>query len=148
MTTEEQKRIIGQMLNDGQSLSEVQKCLSREHGVGMTYLELRLLAAEVEVDWDKHEPEKPAEPAADTPTPDTPLEPEVMSGTHITVHKVVRPGAAMSGEVTFASGATAEWYLDNFGRLGLNPTEGSERPTQDDIQDFQIELQRKLSGGA
>lgn len=147
MTTEEQKRIIGEMLNDGKSLSEVQNCLSQEHDVAITYLELRLLAAEVEVDWDKHEPEKPAEPADDAPSPDAPLDPESASGTHIEVHKVVRPGAAMSGDVTFASGATAEWVLDNFGRLSLNPAEGSERPTQEDIQDFQVELQRKLAGG-
>jgi hypothetical protein len=66
--------------------------------------------------------------------------------TTVTVSKLVRPGAAMSGEVSFASGAKAEWFLDAAGRLGLTPAAGSARPTQEDLREFQIELQRKLSG--
>ena len=47
-----------------------------------------------------------------------------------------------------AVAAKGEWFLDNQGRLGFNPTEGSAQPTEDDLRDFQQELQQKLSSGA
>jgi hypothetical protein len=50
--------------------------------------------------------------------------------------------------VEFASGAKAEWFVDAMGRLALNPAPGSAKPTECDIQEFQVELQRKLTGGA
>ena len=53
-----------------------------------------------------------------------------------------------SGSVTFANGSSAEWYLDNMGRLGLENLQG-DKPGQEDIEKFQIALQlelRKLMG--
>ena len=57
-----------------------------------------------------------------------------------------RPGAAVSGTVKFGSGASGEWYLDQFGRLGFIPDEGSGKPDQQDIQEFQVEVQKALGG--
>jgi hypothetical protein len=48
-----------------------------------------------------------------------------------------------SGSVKFASGSTAEWYVDNMGRLGLENLVG-EKPTQDDVQQFQVELDKAI----
>jgi len=141
MTVDQQKKLIAEKLNQGLSLAEVQKFLAAEHGVNITYLDLRMLAAELEVDWQKHDPVKPAKPAEDSDADSN------LGKTVVSVSKVVRPGAAMSGDVQFASGAKAEWFLDTLGRLGLNPSPGSSQPTEDDIQDFQLELQRKLGGG-
>ena len=67
--------------------------------------------------------------------------------TKVEVSKLVRPGTAISGTVTFASGAHGEWYVDQMGRLGLALAEGSSKPTRDDVEKFQIELQKQLQGG-
>jgi hypothetical protein len=148
MTDQERNQLIAQKLGEGMSLSDLQKLLSREYGIQMTYLDLRLLAADLPVDWKRQEPVRkpePAKPAALDEDDDDDGGPS--SGrTVVTVSKLIRPGAAMSGEVTFASGAKAEWFLDASGRLGLNPAADSKRPTQDDVREFQVELQRKLGG--
>jgi len=38
----------------------------------------------------------------------------------------------------------ADWVLDQLGRLGLEKATG--KPTPEDIKQFQIELQKKISG--
>jgi len=146
MDTEERNRLIAEKLEEGLSLSEVQRLLADEHGITMTYLDLRLLAADLDVDWQKLDEASPrgevTPVAADLSAPEP-----VKSGTTVSVSKVVRPGAAMSGDVEFASGAKAEWFVDAMGRLGLNPAPDSAKPTEQDLQEFQAELQRKISGG-
>ena len=144
MNTDERNALITAKLNEGISLSEIQKELGRQ-GVNMTYLDLRLLADELKVNWKKQDPKdlpksapKPADLLDKGPKP---------GGTTVTVSKLVRPGAAMSGSVVFASGAKAEWVLGNDGRLGLIPAAGSSKPTEEDLIEFQAELQRKLGGG-
>ena len=154
MTNEERDRIIGEKLNEGFSLGEVQKYLSDECGITMTYLDLRLVAAELDVDWDKQagESTRSGVQAADADATAALENEEVDKSaaapgkTTVSISKVVRPGASISGDVTFASGAQAEWFVDPLGRLGLNPAPGSPEPTQEDIQDFQQELQKKIAG--
>jgi hypothetical protein len=48
----------------------------------------------------------------------------------------------VSGRTTFSDGQTAEWYLDQTGRLGLNPSTPGYRPSQQDVMDFQMELEK------
>jgi hypothetical protein len=150
MTDQERNQLIAQKLGEGMSLSDLQKLLAREHNLPMTYLELRLLAADLPVKWKKEPPRKPEPVKAAVLDEDADDDDDDGGPPHgrtvVTVSKLVRPGAAMSGEVTFASGAKAEWFLDAMGRLGLNPAPDSKRPTQDDVRVFQVELQRKLSG--
>ncbi|MCK5747236.1 MAG: hypothetical protein KAH44_13525, partial [Oricola sp.] len=125
-TDEDRDRFIAQQLSTGMSLSDVQKLLANEHGITLTYFDLRLIAADLDVDWQKIEANKPKKKenkAADLSQP-----PASASGTSITVHKVVSPGASMSGEVTFGSGAKAEWLVDNLGRLSLTQKPGAEKP--------------------
>jgi hypothetical protein len=149
MTDQERNELIARKLSEGMSLSDVQKLLASEHGIQMTYLALRLLAADLPVTWQRAPPKPKQEPAKPVTLED---DDEALDEPHgrtvVTVSKLVRPGAAMSGEVTFASGARAEWFLDGMGRLGLNPAADSKRPTQDDLHEFQVELQRKLGGMA
>jgi len=149
MNTEELNLFIAEQLAQGLSLSEVQKSLADEHDVQMTYLELRLVAADLEVDWSKHDKVIPEPEESQTPPLAEPVaEQGAVGTTEITVSKLVRPGASMSGDVKFASGAKGEWFVDAMGRLGLNPAPDSPKPTENDIQEFQVELQRKLTGGA
>ncbi len=161
MNNQERDAFILSKLNEGVSLSNVQKLLEG-NGVKMTYMELRMLAADLEVDWQKQDPAKKPEPAAAAKKPadaeppvhdldaaETAAEGAAGPGrTTVTLSRLVRPGAVMSGDVVFASGAKGDWYLDQRGRLGLNLAKDSPKPTQEDMLDFQDELQRKLSGQA
>jgi hypothetical protein len=51
----------------------------------------------------------------------------------------------VSGKVTFTDGQSAEWYLDQTGRLGLAPMAPGYRPPQADIAEFQRQLQEELA---
>lgn len=64
MTNEERDSVIMERLNEGMSLSDVQTLLAREYGIRMTYFELRMLAADLQVNWQKHDkPKAPSTPA-------------------------------------------------------------------------------------
>jgi hypothetical protein len=144
MTEEERRQIVAEKLNEGWSLGDVQQHLDEQYGDKVTFLALRLLAAELDVDWDRVDEEQgKGEQIVQDVSKAVPAEGQP-GQTQISISKVVRPGAALSGDVVFQSGARAEWYVDAMGRLGLNP-EGDQRPTEEDIQDFQEELQRKLA---
>lgn len=155
MNDEQRNTFIMASLNKGLSLSDVQKALANEHGIRMTYLELRMLAGELQVDWKKQD--KPAVKKAEADPDAAPDEDDAADlaeapdagatgggATRVTVSKLVRPGAMYSGDVVFASGAKGEWYIDNYGRPGLSLAEGSSKPTREDMEDFSVELQKAL----
>lgn len=62
----------------------------------------------------------------------------------VTVDQVTRPGALVSGKVTFSDGQGAEWYLDQYGRLGVVAKQQGYKPSQADLMTFQAELQKEL----
>lgn len=76
MNNQERDAVIITKLNEGMSLSDVQKLLAQEYNVRMTYLELRLLAGGLAVDWQKQDKPKPAP----TPPETSVTEPEVTAG--------------------------------------------------------------------
>ena len=53
--------------------------------------------------------------------------------------------ASGDGKVTFSDGKTVAWYIDQLGRLGLNPDEEGYSPAQEDLAVFQNELRNVLS---
>jgi hypothetical protein len=136
--TDDQKAAISKWIEAGASLSEIQKRLKEEFQISITYLEARLLADDLKLALK--EPERPAEqpplPAAE------PEKPALSGKVSVTVDQITRPGAMVSGRVTFSDGQKAEWYLDQTGRLGLNPSTPSYRPSQQDVMDFQVELEK------
>jgi hypothetical protein len=155
MNDSERDQLIAELLGEGLSLSDVQKTLKEKHGLQITYMDLRLISSELEVDWEKIDPKaakdsekKDDATASGNNTSDSGLSDNVggKNGTVVNVNKVVRPGAVMSGDVKFRSGATADWHLDPLGRLGLNPTGTGDKPTEEDLQEFQMELQKSLQG--
>ena len=62
----------------------------------------------------------------------------------ISIDQMPAPGAMLSGYARFSSGAKAHWFLDEMGRLGVEPELGSAKPTQPDMQEFSTELRRML----
>ena len=171
------KEFIAQKVPEGYSLSKIQDML-KDQGVHITFMELRLLASEIEEQvWKETEkaqaapePAKEIEPAAEQLPEETPEAfpeeeapapqeapipeqdpnaaaqgaPAAPRGkTTVELSKIARPGTAASGTVTFGSGVTAEWVVDQFGRLGLDKASG--KPDQQDIREFQMELQKLFS---
>ncbi|HEV7927762.1 MAG TPA: hypothetical protein VGR14_20600 [Verrucomicrobiae bacterium] len=138
-----QRQKVAAWINEGLKLADIQKRLENELGLRMTYLEVRLL-----VDDLKLKPKDPPPPAKAAPKPeDALLPPPPAPGTgrvSVTVDQLARPGALVSGKVKFSDGKTAEWILDQAGRLGLVPTEKGYKPPTADVQEFQIALQQEL----
>ena len=155
MTNEERKPIVKQLLAEGKTLSEIQDFLQRQKGDSITYMELRLLLSEMpDAKLPEKEPMKPvAVVTAPSPVAATPSAPGATPAgagkLSINVDQIPQPGAMLSGFVRFSSGAKAQWFLDEMGRLGLDPELGSSKPTQADMTEFSTELRRMLeqSGG-
>ena len=159
------KIFMAEKIAAGVSLSEIQNLVNAEFKQNLTYMDIRIMASELEIDWQQLNPKKetavedvtaveapvPAEaPAEEAPADSAAAAPGMpdLSDTRIEVSKIARPGMMFSGSVTFANGSTADWYLDNMGRLGLDNLQG-DQPGQEDIEKFQIALQlelRKLMG--
>ena len=71
MNKQERDTLIMTKLNEGMSLSDVQKILAQDYNIRMTYLELRLLADDLAVNWEKLDKPKPApQPAEQAVTPE------------------------------------------------------------------------------
>ncbi len=158
---EAQKQKVSDWINEGLKLSEIQDRLNGEFGFRMTYMEVRFLIDDLGVklkDKPKEAPPAPpippplanaGTPPGLAPTLGTPTESnapgEAGAGVKVTVDQVTRPGALVSGKVTFSDGKGADWYLDQMGRLGLAPKEQGYKPSQDDLMAFQMELQNELA---
>jgi hypothetical protein len=136
--TDDQKAAISKWIGEGATLSDIQKRLKEEFQISLTYLETRLLADDLKLALK--EPERPVEPPPLPTAEKTP--PPGPAKVSVTIDQITRPGAMVSGRTTFSDGQTAEWYLDQAGRLGLNPSTPGYRPSQQDVMDFQIELEK------
>lgn len=156
---EEQKQTVSKWIGQGLKVSEVQKKLADELGVHLTYMDVRLLIDDLRLTPKDQTPSKDKTvPTAGPPlvgqTPDTRTPPAAArppaakggpgGGVSVSLDHVTRPGAMVSGHVTFSDGNSAEWYLDQFGRLGLSPKPEGYRPSQQDLVAFQSELQKEL----
>lgn len=140
------KKFMAEKLNEGVSLSDIQKEIQEKFNRRMSYMDVRVMASTLDnIDWSKNDPvEEPAKDIAE----DEAKKPQPAPGdgnTVVEVSKLVRPGAAMSGTVKFASGAQADWILDQRGGLGFDNVVGE--PTEADTKAFIAELQRKLQSG-
>jgi hypothetical protein len=101
---------------------------------------------------DKPEPEKsatlePAAPPAEEPgvfknESAMPAESAATGPVRVTADELAAPYALLSGKATFSDGVTADWMIDEMGRLVFNPSKPGYRPSQADAAAFQRELQR------
>ena len=154
---EGQRKKVAEWIGQGLKLSEIQTRIASELGVSMTYMDVRLLVDDLKLTPKDVEPPKPsASPitasATGTATPAagrgsagkaTPAAQQA-AGVAVSVDQIARPGAIVSGQVTFSDGNSAAWYLDQTGRLGLVPEQAGYRPPAADLQKFQQELDVEL----
>ncbi len=144
----EQKTLVAERLADGAGIADIQRLIIDEFKIQMTYMEVRFLMDDLDLDLapppaPEPEPEEDAQDAV-------PAEAELVGDGAVSVEmdKIKRPGAALSGTVTFSDGVKAQWTVDPYGRLGLDTDREDYQPTQEDIQAFQLELQRQMQGPA
>ena len=152
MTNEERKQVVRELLGKGQTLSQILDYLHKEKNDAITYMDLRLLLSEMP------DVKLPGEGVAESrhhwPWHRSALTvggaqiPRQAGGKlSISVDQMPAPGAMLSGYARFSSGAKAHWFLDEMGRLGIEPELGSSKPTQKDTQEFTTELKRMLQQG-
>ena len=135
--TEEQKAAVGRWIGEGESLASVQSKLESEFDVRMTYMDIRFLVDDLKLEISASGPkfEEPKAPSLDEPATGAP------TGTvSVTLDKINRPDALVSGQVTFSDGVSAKWHLDQMGRLALDPAQPDYKPSQEDLMKFQTEL--------
>jgi len=155
--TEEQRQRVTAWILAGAKLSEIQSRLASECGVKLTYMEARFLVDDLKLVPKDPEPPKVVEPpvvakpaTATTPTPDQALTGDAAaippaSKVSVVVDQITKPGAIISGQVNFSDGQTADWYLDQTGRLGVVPKQTGYKPSAADVQEFQLALQREVA---
>jgi hypothetical protein len=158
---EAQRRKVATWISEGLKISDIQNRLQSEMGIRMTYMEVRLLVDDLKLTPKDAEP-VPESPVVPGSTPGAPKAtagkapapspsaapappPSRPGGVLVNVDQLARPGALVSGKVTFSDGVTAEWQLDQAGRLGLIPRQAGYRPSAADVSEFQAALETELS---
>ena len=146
-----QKKKVADWIAAGAKLSEIQNRLASELGLRMTYMETRMLVDDLKLTPKDPEPPKvvapttPATPAASATTAPIPGTTPLPGGVSVSVDHIAKPGALVSGKVTFSDGQSADWHLDQTGRLGHAPKQTGYRPSAADVQQFQAALQTELA---
>jgi hypothetical protein len=139
---DEQKREVNRWIESGAKLSEVQQRLGDEFGIRLTYMEARFLVDDLKlVPKEQNDGKKEDQPEADAALEP---EPQPTGGVRVNVDSIMRPGALVSGKVTFSDGQTADWQLDQTGRFGLYPAKEGYRPSQADLAEFRKALELEL----
>ena len=166
MLSEEQNGIVAQWFAAGAGVAEIQKRISEEFGIDLTYLDVRLLVADLP---QPAEPEPPASESAaeasglgedaagfDTasgnpeaefsdmpngkmPQDESPGE-QPLAELSVSVDPLAPPGAIACGSVVFSDGTAGKWVLDQMGRLGLSGLPEGYRPPPEDGAQFQPKL--------
>src|SRR5205085_7613023 len=148
-----QRKKVAEWIAQGLKLSEIQSRLGSELGLHLTYMDVRFLVDDLKLTPKDIERPKAAATAvqgaiaAPGKTTGAAQQQPVakQDAVSISVDQIARPGAAVSGKVTFSDGNTAEWYFDQAGQLGLLPQTAGYRPSAPDLQQFQAALNRELS---
>lgn len=141
--TEDQIKQVREWIPQMHSISEFQTKLNETFQLHLTYLETRFLLDDLDLEIKKIEAPTADSSSAKEKAEDAPL--TANGGVQVEVDPVTRPGMVCNGTVTFPDGQSAQWSLDQMGRLGLKPSQQGYRPSQEDIATFQENLQQKLS---
>ena len=136
---EEQKAAVARWVRDGLGLPEIQKQLETEFGVRITYMDLRFLVDDLDLELtDKG-------PKFDTPKVESAGSAQQGHGkVTVSLDKISRPDALVSGQVTFSDGVSAQWHLDQMGRLSLNARQPGYKPSHEDLVEFQNALREAV----
>lgn len=151
--TDEQVAQVRAWAAEGVDLNGIQKRLATECGVHMTYMDVRFLLLDYGIEIATAPEATPAPapeaaaPAAEAPAPAA--QPDAATApaggkVSVTLDELQLPGTLISGKVSFPSGGSGSWFIDQAGRLGWSDLSG--KPTQYEMQDFQTQLMQMLQG--
>jgi hypothetical protein len=137
--SDEQKNAIRAWAEEGAQMAEIQKRMNDQWQIRVTYMDTRFLILDLGITLKQEVKE---EPKAEEPLA---ADDDAAGGTvRVSRDEIVIPGMMFSGKVQFSDGEKALWYVDESGRLGLDPDTPGYRPTQDDIIAFQTQLKQML----
>jgi hypothetical protein len=168
--TPEQTKAVSEWVAAGDNLYTVQKKLADQLKISMTYMDVRFLVDDLNLQLKHATPKADASDVGKAPPPpkdaekkgfldkakeklglgkDEPeADDEAMpgAGVRVTVDKVnLNPNAMASGTVTFPDGVTGKWMVDLQGRPGLTDvSKPGYRPSPADAQAFMQELSLAL----
>jgi hypothetical protein len=170
--TPEQKKAVADWVAAGDNLYAIQRKLSDQFKVSMTYMDVRFLVDDLNLQLKDPAPKADAGDVGKAPAAKPPEKKGLIDkakeklglggdeeagedaaapaggGVRVAVDKVsLHPQAMASGTVTFPDGVTGKWIVDLQGRPGL--TEVSKpgyRPSAADAQAFMQELSVALQG--
>jgi hypothetical protein len=150
---ESQRQKVAAWIADGATISQIQTRLVSELGLKLTYMEVRFLVDDLKLTPKDPEPPKVVEPpvaakpaaaAATLPGHEAAL-PPAGGKVSVSADQITKPGAIVSGKVTFSDGQQADWYLDQTGRLGVAPKQIGYKPSAADVQQFQAALEKEIA---
>lgn len=153
---EDQKAALVRWTEEGATMSDLQRRLGEEFGLRLTYMETRLLVLDLglKLKEENKQPQAAQPEQKDADEEDWPDDDDddlgggVPAGgagqVAVSLDELAVPGAVVSGRVTFSDGQKAMWYLDQMGRLGLDPDVAGYRPSREDVGDFQRQLSALL----
>ncbi|MBG7608950.1 MAG: hypothetical protein IZT59_13125 [Verrucomicrobia bacterium] len=130
--SEDQIATIKSWVADGAQLPEIQKRITEEFKITVTYMDTRFVILDLGIELIEEKKEEPAPEVVKTLVP--------TGKTTVTMDSIAVPGTMVSGKVEFSDGETAVWSLDQTGRPSLDPTTPDYQPTQEDIMEFQTQL--------
>ena len=167
MLSEKQKSAVAEWFAAGAGVAEIQKRISSEFGIDLTYLDVRLLVADLPQPVEPEPPAPAAEaagldedaagfdatsgdaeeafPDAAKPTQgkmpqDESSGEQALAELSVSVDPLAPPGAIACGSVVFSDGTAGKWVLDQMGRLGLSGLPEGYRPPPEDGAQFQPKL--------
>ena len=146
----EQVEMVKEWVAEGAQMADLQKRLKDDFGFNVTYMDTRFLSLDLALNFQVDEEE--SEGANDIENPEAQeevdLEPLVQDKETVTVtlDQVARPGAMVSGTVTFSDGMKALWLIDEMGRPSIDPDQPGYQPSEADLVTFQAELKGLLDG--
>tara|TARA_B110000285_G_scaffold194568_1_gene224299 strand:- start:3172 stop:3681 length:510 start_codon:yes stop_codon:yes gene_type:complete len=156
--SEDQVLLIGQWAANGAQLADIQKRLEAEMEFRLSYMDTRFLIldlgveirnlAQEEAEAEQSEQEEAVDAESDAKNGNELTEDDIEvlppadgGNVKVSVDDIARPGLMASGRVTFASGQGGMWYVDEMGRLGIDPEVEGYQPSEADVMAFQRELQ-------
>lgn len=159
--SQEQLQKVGEWVAQGADIAEVQKNISSLFGVNMTYMDVRFLIddigaslkdkpssldpkPEAAVDAAEVPQGQETSPEPEIPAPEQPQSQAEQAGAgsvKVSVSPIQRPGMLAGGDVVFSDGQSAQWFVDQMGRLSLSPATQGYKPSEADIAEFQMQLQ-------
>jgi hypothetical protein len=159
--TPEQTAAVSTWVAAGDNLSTIQKKLREEFSVALTYMDVRFLVDDLNLqlkdaptkvdtsDVSKAQPKAPAAGAPGQPAAEDGAADETVpapGGVILDVDAVTLiPSAIASGKVTFSDGVTGKWIIDHQGRPGFTEiSQPGYRPTPEDAQSFMTQLEAEL----